>query len=171
MPGRKLTFMGNELAAPTEWNFREQLPWWLLEDPAHRGVQRLVADLNALVRNESAMHAHDFDPAGFRWIDCHDSQNSVLSFMRFDGERFVVCLFNFTPIVRRGYRVGVPVPCRYRELVNSDSTHYGGSNVGNSGTLAADNQPWMGQTASVLVTLPPLAAVFLAPDTAPDSNA
>ncbi len=162
-PGRKLLFMGAELAQDTEWNSDVALPWSLGERPANAGVARLLGDLNHLYVELSALHARDFEPAGFQWLDCNDRAHSTLAFLRRDGGQFVVVLFNFTPVPREGFRVGVPHGGTYRELLNTDSMHYGGSNLGNSAMLGAEPVPAMGQPCSLVVTLPPLAAVILRP--------
>jgi 1,4-alpha-glucan branching enzyme len=162
-PGKKLGFMGGELGQPHEWRSAEEMPWALLAEPAHAGVHRLVRDLNHLYLNRAALHELDFDVSGFSWIDCHDAEQSVVSWLRLgrNGE-FVVVLLNLTPVPRTGYRIGVPEAGSYTELLNSDSRHYCGSDLGNGGNIVAENVPWMGRPASLLLTLPPLAAVILA---------
>jgi 1,4-alpha-glucan branching enzyme len=161
-PGKKLNFMGNEIGQRTEWRARGELEWYLLAQERHAGLQHLVRDLNRLYRDLPALHELDFDSEGFRWIDCHDADQSVLSYIRRarDGSH-VVIVANFTPIVRYDYRIGVPGEGAYREILNSDSTFYGGSNVGNAGTLKATSKPWMGFPCSLELTLPPLAALIL----------
>ncbi|GAB6042377.1 1,4-alpha-glucan branching protein GlgB [Endothiovibrio diazotrophicus] len=162
-PGKKLLFMGTEFGQGTEWNSAGVLDWYVLDYPLHQGMQRLVKDLNRLYRESPALHRHDFDSHGFEWIDCHDAQQSVLSFLRkgAEGEELVVVL-NLTPVPRHDYRVGVPSGGAYREVLNSDSAYYGGSDVGNgSDPLIAEEQPWMNRPFSVPLTLPPLAAVVL----------
>jgi 1,4-alpha-glucan branching enzyme len=160
-PGKKLLFMGGELAQWHEWDCRHSLDWSVCEDPGHRGVQLMLRDLNHLYRNEAALHVHDFESQGFEWIDCHDHQQSVLSFIRQAGDEQLVCLFNFTPVVREDYRIGLPRHGRYRELINSDAAIYGGSNVGLGGCLVSDETSWMGRPASAVVTLPPLGMLVL----------
>ncbi len=163
-PGKKLLFMGCEFAQQREWNHDQSLDWHLLDDPAHAGVQRLVRDLNHLVRDTPALHQRDFTPDGFEWIDHHDAPRSVLSFIRRGAApgAHVVVVCNFTPIVHRDHVVGVPAGGTYRERVNTDSVHYGGSNVGAPfGEVAARDLPWQGQPHSIVLTLPPLACVFL----------
>jgi 1,4-alpha-glucan branching enzyme len=165
-PGKKLLFMGGEFGQTREWNHDASLDWHLLDQgPYHRGLQRLVADLNRLYRGEPALHELDFDPAGFQWIDCNDSEQSIVSFVRraADPADFVLVVSNFTPMVRRGYRVGAPAGGFYRELSNTDATVYGGSNLGNAGGVWADPIPWQGQPHSVALTLPPLATLVLKP--------
>ncbi|HQN12628.1 MAG TPA: 1,4-alpha-glucan branching protein GlgB [Quisquiliibacterium sp.] len=164
-PGKTLLFMGGEFGQRTEWAESRALDWHLLDHPPHRGVQRLVADLNRLVTGTPALHELDFDSSGFAWIDCHDHDQSVFSWLRRarDGSVCAVVV-NCTPVPRHGYRLGLPRAGRWREVLNSDSEHYGGSNVGNVGAVRAESDAWMGQPASVALTLPPLAAVVLVPE-------
>jgi 1,4-alpha-glucan branching enzyme len=160
-PGKKLLFMGAELAQPTEWDFRTPLPWHLLQDPMHAGVQRVLTDLNRLYVERSCLHRFEFEPGGFRWVDCDDRDHSLLSFLRQDGEDFVLVVLNFTPVPRHERRVGVPRAGEYREIFNSDSGYYGGSNVGNLSAVRAESVSAHGMPYSVTLTLPPLAAVML----------
>ncbi|HKJ23068.1 MAG TPA: 1,4-alpha-glucan branching protein GlgB [Gammaproteobacteria bacterium] len=160
-PGKKLLFMGNEFGQYTEWNEAKALDWNLLEFPLHRGMQALVADVNRLYCDNPALFYHDFEPQGFEWIDCHDSTQSTLSFARRYQDQCLVVVLNFTPVVRSNYRIGVPRPGDYEEILNSDSVYYGGSNVGNSGHLKTTPEPWMNRPQSLTITLPPLAAVVL----------
>jgi 1,4-alpha-glucan branching enzyme len=162
-PGKKLLFMGQEFGQRGEWSHETGPDWGALGDPRHAGVQRLVRDLNRLYRELPAMHRHDFDGEGFAWIDCDDRDQSVLAFQRRAGDAFVVVVHNFTPVVREGYRVGVPAGGAYRELLNSDASIYGGSNVGNAGLVRAQTEPRHGHAHSLSLTLPPLAAVILQP--------
>jgi len=163
-PGKKLLFMGAELAQWREWNSQAELDWALLGDPKHGGIHALVRDLNRLYRNRPQLHSVEFEQAGFRWIDCHDVEQSVVSYLRFarDGS-FVVVVLNFTPVPRFGYRLGVPAAGRYAELLNSDSRHYGGTDLGNPGELQTEALSWMGEACSLRLTLPPLAAIVIAP--------
>jgi 1,4-alpha-glucan branching enzyme len=166
-PGKKLLFMGAEFGQGREWHHDRSLDWHLLDaGPHHRGVQQLVRDLNRLHRTEPALHELDFDPAGFSWIDCSDWEQSVVSFVRRPraAADCVIVVCNFTPVARRGYRVGVPRPGFYREVVNTDAGVYGGSNVGNDGGVWAEPTAWQGQPASVLLTLPPLGVLYLKPE-------
>jgi 1,4-alpha-glucan branching enzyme len=163
-PGKKLMFMGAELAQPNEWNFRVALPRYLEHEPPNAGVQRLIADLNRLYVDSPALHRNEFEPQGFRWIDCSDRQNSVLCYERRAGDEVLIVVLNFTPVPRYDYRIGVPRGGRYREVFNSDSEYYGGSNVGNLAGLEAQSEPAMGRPCSLKLTLPPLAAVILKPD-------
>jgi len=161
-PGKKLLFMGAELGQWLEWDEATQLDWPLLEVDRHLGFRQLLADLNHLYRTQPALHQHDHEPQGFRWIDCHDSDQSVLSLLRsadVTGEQ-IVCVLNFTPVPRFDYRIGVPAAARYHELLNTDSRFYGGSDLGNV-SLPVEAVPWMGFDHSIVLTLPPLAAVFL----------
>jgi 1,4-alpha-glucan branching enzyme len=161
-PGKKLLFMGGEIGQWHEWNQAQPLDWPLLQVEAHAGIRRLVSDLNRLYRDEPSLHRHDFEPQGFRWIDCHDTEQSVLSFIRYadDGEA-VLCILNFTPVPRHHYRLGVPQADSYREILNSDSAFYGGTNSGNGGDIPVEQSPWMGFEHSIEITLPPLATLFL----------
>jgi 1,4-alpha-glucan branching enzyme len=165
-PGKKLLFMGGELAEWDEWNCDGSLHWNLLEYAEHQGVQSLVRDLNRLYREEPALHEVDFEPAGFRWLEPNDASANVLAFARIsaDGERRLVCVLNLSPVPRYGYRVGMPIGCRWREALNTDSTFYYGSGVGNLGGVEAEPLPWHDQPFSAELTLPPLGAVWLVPD-------
>jgi 1,4-alpha-glucan branching enzyme len=166
-PGKKLLFMGGEFGQSEEWSHDRSLDWHLLDaGPLHRGVQRLVRDLNHLYRAEPALHEHDCDPAGFEWIDGSDRQQGVVAFLRRarDPSDVVVVACSFTPVPRHGYRIGVPRPGFYRELLNTDAGVYGGSNVGNGGGTWSAAVAWQGQPHSVVLTLPPLGVVFLKAD-------
>ena len=160
-PGKKLLFMGGEFAQPTEWNFRVALPWYLAGEGLHAGMRRLVADLNRIYRERAALSRNEFEPEGFRWIDCEDRANSILSYLRIAGDQLLVAALNFTPVPRERYLLGVPVAGKYREIFNSDSTYYGGSNLGNP--LAVTTRPVSrhGLPYSIELTLPPLAGVVL----------
>ncbi len=164
-PGKKLLFMGSELAQRNEWWNEVSLEWDLLESEAHRGVQRLIAGLNRLYAAEPALHEVDFDWRGFEWIDCHDADSSVLTFLRRarNPEDFLVVVLNFTPVVREDYRVGVPAAGFYREILNTDSAYFWGSNVGNAGGVQAEAVAWNGRPYSLCLRLPPLAAVIFKP--------
>ena len=163
-PGKKLLFMGCEFAQVREWNHDQSLDWHLLDHPPHAGVQLLVRDLNQLYQSTPALHQLDFSPAGFEWMDHQDAAHSVLSFIRrgLDTSTFMLVVCNFTPTVQTAYRVGVPQPGDYRERLNTDSAHYGGSNTGTPlGMATAEPVPWHGQPHSLLLTVPPLATVLL----------
>lgn len=162
-PGKKLLFMGAELAQWEEWREDQGLAWSYLDYPEHRGIAKLLEDLNHLYAHSPALYGNEFQGEGFAWIDCHDAAQSVISFLRRSGHDLLVVVLNFTPVPRHSYRIGVPRRGRYRELFNSDSSYYGGSNVGNPPVLVAADQPWMNQPCSVELTLPPLGAVVLQP--------
>ncbi len=164
-PGKKLLFMGGELAQDREWSADRSLDWHLLENPSHAGVQALVRDLNRLYRAEPALWERDFEPSGFTWLEAGDGASNTLAFARFsgDGARTLVCVCNFSPVVRGGYRVGLPRAGSWRVLLNSDAGAYGGTDVGPGAAVAAEEQPWNGQQWSVEVTLPPLGVLWLAP--------
>ncbi len=162
-PGKKLLFMGSEFGQWTEWNHAQSLDWHLMDNEPHRKLHACVRDLNRVLRKYPEFHEVDFSWEGFEWIDYHDSEQSVVSFIRRARDRKLctACVFNFTPVPRKGYRLGVPEPVYYEEVFNSDSVHYGGSNVGNAGLVPAEATPWQGQPYSVMLTVPPLGAVFL----------
>jgi 1,4-alpha-glucan branching enzyme len=161
-PGKKLVFMGGEFGQSNEWNHDTQLDWELLKLPRHDGLRRLVQHLNYTYKNEPALWQRDDTYDGFDWIDFHDADNSVVSFLRKsrDGE-IVVFIVNATPVVRYNYRLGVPESGFYQEVINTDGETYGGSNVGNFGGVQSDAREWMGREHSILIHLPPLATVAL----------
>ena len=159
-PGKKLNFMGNEIGQGREWSEKRELDWSLLEFDLQRGVKQLSKDLNQLYRENPALHELDFAQEGFQWIDCHDADQSIISFIRRGRHgRFVVVALNFTPVPRENYRIGVPQAGTYAELLNSDSIFYSGSNVNNGGGVATQHHAWMDQPHSMLIKLPPLAGV------------
>jgi 1,4-alpha-glucan branching enzyme len=162
-PGKKLLFMGTELGQWTEWDFRGQLDWALLDHPAHQGVRRAVADLNRLHRSRPALHRRDGDAAGFRWIVVDDEAQSVAAWLRLgdEGDAPVAVICNFTPVPRAGYRLGLPHAGVWREVFNSDAEAYGGSGVGNLGRVEARPEASHGLPASAEIVVPPLAAIFL----------
>ncbi len=161
-PGKKLLFMGSEFAQEREWNHDRGLDWHLLDDPANKGVQRLVKDLNAAYRSQAALHGRDCEPDGFRWVVIDDADQSVFAYLRLaPGAPPALVVCNFTPLPRYAYRVGVPLGGTWRELLNTDAASYGGSNVGNNGGMTADDAPSHGLDASLLLTLPPLATIIL----------
>ena len=169
-PGKKLLFMGSELAQWAEWNYAQSLDWHLLDLPGeegkrHRGVQQLISDLNALYAARKSLHQLDFAPDGFEWIDFSDESNSVIAFIRRSRRPvdllIVVC--NFTPSIREQYRIGVPKAGRYAEVLNTDAAQYGGSGKGNPEPVQARKRPWHGRDYSIELTLPPLAALLLQP--------
>ena len=165
-PGKKLLFMGSEFGQGREWNHDAALDWELLTIHWHAGVQHLMRDLNQLYARTPALHEVDFDGQGFEWIDCSDNLQSILAFIRKakNPDDFIVIVCNFTPVVRTGYRVGVPSPGRYREILNSDSALYSGSGVGNFGAVEADEISTHGRAYSLNLTLPPLGALVLKPE-------
>jgi 1,4-alpha-glucan branching enzyme len=164
-PGKKLLFMGQEFGQPTEWNHNTSPEWHCLDQPAHRGIQRLVRDLNGLYRSEPALHESDATPAGFQWVVGDDRENCVFAFLRHAAGHaaplMVVC--NFTPVARHGYRVGVPRGGWWREVFNTDSVAYGGSDIGNGGGVAASPEPAHGMAHSLVLTLPPLSMIAFKP--------
>jgi 1,4-alpha-glucan branching enzyme len=162
-PGKKLLFMGTEFGQGLEWNSAGVLDWYVLQFPFHQGVQSLVRDLNHLYKDSPALHTLEFDWQGFEWIDCHDSRQSIVSFIRKAGDEFLMVVVNFTPVPRHGYRLGVPRAGKYREVLNSDSAFYGGSNMGNGGRdLYAEDVEWMGRSHSICIDVPPLAGIVFA---------
>ncbi len=163
-PGKKLNFMGNEIAQGREWQSRWELEWWQLREDYHRSIQNLMRDLNELYRSLPALHELDFQSEGFSWIDCSDAEQSVLSYQRrARNGSIAVILLNLTPLPRTRYRIGLPMLSSYREALNSDSAYYAGSNLGNAGTIFAETIPWMNQPCSAEITLPPLAGIILLP--------
>jgi 1,4-alpha-glucan branching enzyme len=161
-PGKKLVFMGGEFGQRNEWNHDTQLDWELLKLPRHDGLRRLVQHLNYTYKNEPALWQLDDTYDGFDWIDFHDAENSVVSFLRkSQGGSVVVFVVNATPVVRYDYRLGVPGAGFYREVINTDGETYGGSNVGNFGGIQSEARKWMGREHSILIHLPPLATVAL----------
>lgn len=164
-PGKKLNFMGSEFAQRDEWDFNKSLDWHLLDYSPHRGIQQLVSDLNRVYRTEPALHQVDFEAQGFEWLDCTDADAGVLSFIRraANPHEIVIAVAHFTPVLRENYRVAVPGPGKYREILNSDSAAYGGSNAGNMGVVTADRIPWAGREYSINLRLPPLGLLLLKP--------
>ncbi len=162
-PGKKLLFMGAEIGQWREWNHDWELDWDVLGDPSHAGLQRWVRDLNHCYAAESALWADDDRPSGFQWIDCNDHEHSVVSVLRRSAEPAdaVVAIVNFTPVVRHDYRIGVPERGRYREVLNSDASPYGGSNVGNEGMVATLDEPRHGFAYSLSLTVPPMGFLLL----------
>lgn len=163
-PGKKLLFMGAELAQAPEWNHDTQLDWAALDDAHHAGVQRLVRDLNTVYRATPALYGSDTDPQGFAWIIGDDQQNSVFAFLRKHGDACVLVVSNMTPVPRTDYRIGVPVAGRWVELINTDADLYGGVNMGNGGAAATSDGPMHGYDQSLTLVLPPLATLILAPE-------
>jgi 1,4-alpha-glucan branching enzyme len=164
-PGKKLMFMGCEFGQGREWNYDESLDWHMLDRPLHQGLRRFVQDVNRIYQSERALFEVDFDFSGFQWIDCNDSENSVVSFIRRakDGANYLVAIVNFTPVPRDGYLVGVPSAGAYIELLNSDAEMYGGANIGNGGAVFTDAIAAHGYDQSLRLTLPPLGFLLLKP--------
>ncbi len=163
-PGKQLLFMGGELGQPAEWAESRSLEWYLPHHPLHGGLLRLVGDLNAVYRSHRALYSQDTSPAGFEWIDANNAAGNVLSFLRWgDDGSVLACVANFAGHPHEGYRIGLPRPGRWREVLNTDSESYGGSDVGNLGEVATDEQPWHGRPYSALLRLPPAGALWLAP--------
>ena len=159
-PGKKLLFMGSEFGQGSEWSFNRNLDWYVLEYSHHHGIQSLIKDLNKLYVEQPALHQLDFDGKGFEWVDCHDVQQSIISYRRKSEHDEVLVVLNFTPVPRKAYRIGVPEPGTYSVILNSDSGFYAGSNVGDS-SVSSEEQAWMNLDHSVCINLPPLAGVVL----------
>jgi 1,4-alpha-glucan branching enzyme len=162
-PGKKLLFMGGEFAQSREWSHDRALDWHLLDYEEHQGIQRLLTDLNRTYGELPALWQLDSSPDGFQWIDANDADNNVLSFFRrsLDGNEYLVCVCNLSPIVRTQYRIGLPAAGDYVEVLNTDAELYGGTNTGNMGMIAADSAPWHGLDFSAQLTLPPLGVIWL----------
>uniref|UniRef100_A0A7C2P7R4 1,4-alpha-glucan branching enzyme GlgB n=1 Tax=Schlesneria paludicola TaxID=360056 RepID=A0A7C2P7R4_9PLAN len=169
MPGKKLLFMGGEIGQWTEWDHRSELDWALIGHQHHDGVRQLVGDLNALYRKEPALHQLDMLSEGFRWISCDDWQNSVYAYLRYakNPQEFVVVVLNMTPVPRHNYRIGVPKPGFYTEIMNTDAGFYGGSNVGNAGGVYSEIGAMHGHGQHISLTLPPLGMLVLKPIVSP----
>ena len=165
-PGKKTLFMGGDIAQWNEWNHDESLQWHLLQWDSHKGMKQLVSDLNRIYRHEPALYEVEFDGAGFEWIDCMSSENSVLAYMRKakHPDDFVIVCANFTPVPRNDYRVGVPREGWYQEILNSDSEHYGGTNIGSHPGRNAEAIPAQGRPFSISVNMPPLGAAIFKPN-------
>jgi 1,4-alpha-glucan branching enzyme len=167
-PGKQLLFMGSEFAQGTEWSESNGLDWWMLQYDGHAGVQRLVRDLNAVYRDHPALWSQDAVPDGFGWIDSNDAHGNVVSFLRFGsqehGAPVLACIANFSAMPHTDYRVGLPLAGRWREVLNTDAAGYGGSGMGNLGSVQAVPMPWHGRPASATVVLPPMSVIWLAPE-------
>jgi 1,4-alpha-glucan branching enzyme len=162
-PGKKLLFMGGEFGQGREWNFDHSLDWHEAAEPERGALQRFFKDLGELYQRERALWSRELEPDGFYWIDCSDSESGVVSFVRWgEGEELLVVL-NFTPVARQNYRIGAPRPGEYKEILNSDSEIYGGSNAGNLGSIHTQDTPMHNQPQSLELTLPPLGGVILKP--------
>jgi len=167
-PGKKLLFMGDEFGQEREWNHDTQPDWDLLDTPEHRGIQRLVRDLNRLYTTEPALYAQDYQDRGFRWVVADDREQSVFAYLRIPVENGVplLTIVNFTPVPRNSYQLGVPEPGKWFVLLNTDAACYGGSDFAGACDLRADPVPWRDQPASLVLNLPPLAMLILRPDSA-----
>ncbi len=164
-PGKKLLFMGGEFAQDREWAYAESLSWHLLKDKYHKGVQRMIKDINLLYKETKALYEVDFEPKGFEWINMNDRDASVFSFIRYGQhkEDFVVVISNFTPVVREKYLLGVPEDCEYEEIFNTDKEIYGGSGKWENQGIKSLGKPWDFKASSIRINLPPLATIILAP--------
>jgi 1,4-alpha-glucan branching enzyme len=160
-PGTKLLFMGSEFAQWSEWAQSRTLDWDLLDYAPHRGMHTLVKDLNHCYTSMPSLYQRNFRGDGFEWIDCHDSTQSIVSYIRKSDHDFSIVILNFTPVTRTNYRIGVPVAGAYHEILNSDSSFYGGSNWGNSNPIYSQPVPWMNHQQSLEVNLPSLGALIL----------
>jgi 1,4-alpha-glucan branching enzyme len=166
-PGKKLLFMGGELAQEGEWSHERSLDWHLLENPEHAGIQALVRDLNRVYRDHPALWQIDDDSRGFYWLEPNDAENNVVAFCRVGEDPVkdvIACVCNLSPVPREGYRLGLPQSGRWREVVNTDAGVYGGTNHGNLGGVEADAMGWHNQPFSAEISLPPLGVVWLVPD-------
>ena len=167
-PGKQLLFMGQEFGQGVEWNSDNSLDWWLLENPDHAGIKNLISDLNALYKATPALWTEDFTYHGFEWINANDGDHNVITYLRkgkdAEGRKdLIACIVNFAGNPHEGYRVGLPFPGKWEEVLNTDSEDYAGSGVTNPGVLEAEELPWDGQSASVRLRVPPLGAIFLRP--------
>ncbi|MDO7976819.1 1,4-alpha-glucan branching protein GlgB [Oceanotoga teriensis] len=160
-PGKKLLFMGSEFAQYKEWDFNHSLDWHLLNEEYNYSLSKFFKDITNIYLNKKPLYEIDFDPTGFEWIDINDSENSIISFLRKDNNNnFIVCIFNFTPVIRENYRIGVPKSGIYKQIFNSDKDIYSGSNWGIIEEINSENIPWHGKDFSINITLPPLSGIF-----------
>jgi 1,4-alpha-glucan branching enzyme len=164
-PGKKLNFMGGEIGQWDEWNFEQSVDWHLTRNRENNRLQKYVRDLNRIYSAEPALHEVDFDYQGFDWIDFRDSENSIISFIRYarNKDDYIVVVCNFTPVPRFAYRIGVPEKCYFSEILNSDSREYWGSNLGNAGGAQGEDTPWNGKPCSINILLPPLSVLYFKP--------
>lgn len=162
-PGKKLLCMGCEIGQWREWNYERSLDRHLLEEADHKGLQNLVRELNRIYETQPALWEMDVEPTGFQWIDATNEADNILSFLRVApaSGRQLVCVSNFSPVVRLGYRVGLPKPGQYRQILSTDTSRFGGSNVGIFDGVATEALPWQGQPYSVMLDLPPLSTIWL----------
>ncbi len=162
-PGKKLLFMGCEFGQRQEWSNKKSLDWYILDYPFHKGIKDLVKDLNTVYIKSPQLHKNDFNHQGFQWINCDDHEQSVLCYMRKFNDKYSIVVLNFTPVLRENYKIGIPENRAYKEVLNSDSSYYGGSNVGNGDCITAEEGPLMGYPYTLRLTLPPLAGIILMP--------
>ena len=162
-PGKKLLFMGCEFGQRQEWNNNQSLDWYLLDYPLHKGIKDLVKDLNTVYIESPQLHWNDFNNQGFEWINCDDHEQSVLCYMRKYNDKYFIVVLNFTPVIRENYKIGVPENKTYKEILNTDSSYYSGSNTGNGDYLYAEENTAMGYPYTLELTLPPLAGIILMP--------
>jgi 1,4-alpha-glucan branching enzyme len=164
-PGKKLLFMGQDFGQRAEWSEERGLDWYQLDENGFScGIERFMADLNAIYRRQSALWSQDTRPEGYSWIDANDSASNVLSFLRYGSDGSVLaCVFNFAGNEHSGYRLGLPLAGTWREVLNSDATVYNGSGIGNMGAVQATDEPWHGRPASATLVLPPTSALWLEP--------
>jgi 1,4-alpha-glucan branching enzyme len=160
-PGKKLLFMGCEFGQGSEWNCEKDLDWYVLDYPVHQGLKKLVADLNNTYKSLPALYKHEFESQGFEWIDCNDREHSILSYLRKNNEEFIIAVFNFTPVPRDNYRLGVPELGDYEIIINSDSEYYAGSNYHNLPVISAEQTAWSDRPYSIQLNLPPLSGLIL----------
>jgi 1,4-alpha-glucan branching enzyme len=161
-PGKQLLFMGSELGQEREWSESRSLDWGVLENPLHAGIQDLVGDLNRTYRSQPALYSQDSSPDGFAWIDANDAGGNVFSFLRWGSDGSVIaCVANFAGNPHNDYRIGLPFAGHWRELLNTDAQAYGGSGVGNLGSVSATEQPWHGRPASAVLRVPPTGVLWL----------
>jgi 1,4-alpha-glucan branching enzyme len=160
-PGKKLLFMGCEFGQGDEWNCEKSLDWYVLDYPLHQGLQKLVSDLNSVYKSVPSLHNYDFEPQGFEWIDCNDREQSVLSYIRKNEHDFTIGLFNFTPVPRMNYRIGVPEAGEYEIVLNSDSAPYGGSEFNMPASIHSEELRCSDRPHSISLDLPPLAGLII----------
>ena len=161
-PGKQLLFMGSEFGQPSEWSEQRGLDWWILDQPVHRGLLNLVGQLNRVYRAEAPLWSRDNEPGGFEWLEGGDSGNNVVAFLRWDNHgNPIAALYNFSGNPVGPYRVGLPFAGTWDEVLNTDAAEYGGSGVGNFGSIEATQGEFNGRPASAELTLPPLAGLWL----------
>jgi len=162
-PGQKLLFMGGELGQRSEWDVNESLPWHLLKHYSHKGIIKLIQNLNLFYQSEEALYKDNYSPEGFEWIDFSDNENSVIAFIRKSSAQHLIFIINYSPVVRDQYRIGINKKINYIEVFNTDDSNYWGSGISNSGVLNSQKKPFHNRDYSLELTLPPLAGVILKP--------